>query len=288
VLDDLQWFVEIVKRGSFAKTAEDLKITPSTLSKRLSALEQKLDRALLTRTSRGVILTTFGKELYEEITTPMNALQNTVARLSREDVSSLRILCPQNLIVGPLFEVISQYSQRYPEMELNIEPSNQNALLSQKPFDVAFRVGKQDDSACYQRRLGEIAVSVIGPSVITPDMHLFLAYSPAQLAPNVHEIELIKSQFAHVSQVGDITLARKLVEQGRGAALLPMTEIAVLDRKTKNTVRYYSEPLFSRPIYALWPNSSEALPAAKALIELALVHCEQQPALSGKIIVLGS
>jgi DNA-binding transcriptional LysR family regulator len=288
VLDDLQLFVEIVKRGSFAKTAADLKITPATLSKRLSALERKLNSALLTRTSRGVILTTFGKELYEEITTPMNALQNTVTRLSHENVSSLRILCPQNLIVGPLFDVIWQYQQRYPELALNIEPSNHNALLSQKPFEVAFRVGKQDDSSFYQRRLGEIAVSVIGPRVITPDMHLFLAYSPAQIAANEHEIDLITSQFAQVSQVGDITLARKLVEQGRGAALLPMTEVAMFDKKMKNALRYYSEPLFSRPIYALWPNSSEALPAAKALIEMALIHCEQQPALSGKTIALGS
>lgn len=287
MLDDLQLFVEIVKRGSFAKTACDLKVTPSTLSKRLSLLEQKLNRSLLTRSSRGVVLTTFGNELYEEITAPLNTLQQVVDRLGREDVSSLRILCPQNLIVGPLFEVIEQYQQLHTGIELHIQPSNQNALLSQTPFDVAFRVGEQENSSFYQRRLGKIAVCVVGPRVITPDMHFFMAYSPAQIATNSTEIENVKQRFSYVSNVGDITLARKFVEQGRGAALLPMTEIAMLTTTIKKTLMYYSAPLYSRPIYALWPNTSASLPAAKALVELALTHCEQHEALSGNIIKLG-
>ena len=58
--DDMKAFVRIVDLGSFARAADDLRITPSALSKLVSRLEDRLGVRLLTRTTRRLALTAEG------------------------------------------------------------------------------------------------------------------------------------------------------------------------------------------------------------------------------------
>ena len=59
-------FCRIVERGSFARAAEDLGVSPALLSREVKLLEESLGATLLTRTTRSMSLTESGRLYYEE------------------------------------------------------------------------------------------------------------------------------------------------------------------------------------------------------------------------------
>ena len=64
-LDDLEAFVAVVEAGSITQAAERLGIAKSAVSRRLSALEERLDVELIRRTTRRLNLTDTGRSFYE-------------------------------------------------------------------------------------------------------------------------------------------------------------------------------------------------------------------------------
>lgn len=64
-IQQLKYFLEIVKRGSFTAAAAELNISQSSLSKHLKALEEELGVRLLDRSTRSFKVTGAGEEFYE-------------------------------------------------------------------------------------------------------------------------------------------------------------------------------------------------------------------------------
>mgnify|MGYP000359280743 CR=1 FL=1 len=62
--ENFRAFIEVTATGSFQKASEHLHITQSTVSARIKALEQKLNRELFTRKRDGVALNGAGKAFY--------------------------------------------------------------------------------------------------------------------------------------------------------------------------------------------------------------------------------
>ena len=63
--EDLQTFVAVVETGSFTAAAERLDTAKSAVSRRMSALEQRLGVQLMRRTTRRLNLTETGRSFYE-------------------------------------------------------------------------------------------------------------------------------------------------------------------------------------------------------------------------------
>lgn len=63
-IENLRAFLEVTATGSFQKASENLHITQSTVSARIKALEERLNRELFTRKRDGVALNNGGKAFY--------------------------------------------------------------------------------------------------------------------------------------------------------------------------------------------------------------------------------
>lgn len=63
MIEHLRTFLEIAATGSFHRAAEQLHVTQSTVSARIKALEERLDRRLFVRERGGVHLTAAGQRL---------------------------------------------------------------------------------------------------------------------------------------------------------------------------------------------------------------------------------
>lgn len=284
MLDDLHLFIEIARRKSMSQTAKDLGLNLSTLSRRIQALEDKLGEPLLQRTARGIVLTAKGETLYDELGQQMLALNSQLKQLNDSSgAKDFYLLCPQNIIAGPLMSAINQFALANPALNLHIYPSNANSQLSQKRFDLAIRVGDQQDSSYFQKRLGAIAIKLIVKKG-APTSRLVLPYSESQLPSGL--LTALKNEFEQISFCFDITIARKMIEAGYGVGILPMSEISCI-KDTRN-FSYVETPhsIPARPIYALWAHSRTTSANAQLLIEQLQTSIAGSPSLQGEILAL--
>ena len=91
---EMNAFVRVIERGSFAAAAADLGLTPSALSKLVSRIESRLGVRLLTRTTRKLALTAEG-ELFvarsRDILASIEAAEAEVMAASERPRGHLRV-----------------------------------------------------------------------------------------------------------------------------------------------------------------------------------------------------
>src|SRR6185369_16627059 len=108
---EMNAFVRVAERGSFAAAAEDLSLTPSALSKLVTRIEDRLGVRLLTRTTRKLALTAEG-ELFvarsREILASIEAAEAEVTAASERPRGHLRVSVGTAIakqILGPTLPV---------------------------------------------------------------------------------------------------------------------------------------------------------------------------------------
>jgi DNA-binding transcriptional LysR family regulator len=284
MLDDFLLFVEVARRGSYAKTAHDLKVTAPTLSKRIQSLERQLGDSLFIRSARGVSLTSFGKGLFDQFGETTLDLHSAVSQSIEKEVISFVLHCPQNLMTGLLYPAIEKFVLEKSNVNIVIEPANSNVLLSQTSFDLAIRIGQQKDSGFYQKRIADVAVCLVSRRDCTNTGRLIIPYSDSQLQGIA--FNQIEQEYTQKNIVNDITLVRKLGASGAGVGLLPMTEISELRDSLPGQIEYQSDLIFTRSAYVLWANKSKPTALASFLIRSIEECVENTPALQGKMIDL--
>ncbi|MCI9264623.1 MAG: LysR family transcriptional regulator [Oscillospiraceae bacterium] len=89
-LNVLRYLVEVVETGSISKAAANLFMAQPTLSAQIAALEKELGRAVFQRTNRGVLLTSYGAEVYHHAKTVVSQCEIITQKLF-EDVNEHKI-----------------------------------------------------------------------------------------------------------------------------------------------------------------------------------------------------
>ena len=79
--DNIATFVEIVRRGSLAAAARQLGVPKSTVSRRLTRLEEELKTKLAHRDARKVSPTPEGMRFFESVVDAVDALDAAVATM---------------------------------------------------------------------------------------------------------------------------------------------------------------------------------------------------------------
>lgn len=130
MLDDIVLFVNLVEINSFTKAAEKLGVQPSTISKKINALEQKLGEVLLKRDTRNISLTDYGRLIYEKFSyLPhyVNGVIDTInLRFLVTESKSVDISGKLNIKLGNLISIervlpkISIFTKLFPNVRLNI------------------------------------------------------------------------------------------------------------------------------------------------------------------------
>ena len=155
---EMNAFVRVIERGSFAAAAGDLGITPSALSKLVTRIEDRLGVRLLTRTTRRLALTSEGEVFVarsHEILAAIEAAEAEVTAASRLPRGHLRISVGTALakqILGPALPV---FLARYPDITVELDVSDRQIDLVAEQVDVAIRSGVLGDSALVARKIGD-------------------------------------------------------------------------------------------------------------------------------------
>ncbi len=120
---DMKAFVRIVELGSFARAAEDLRVTPSALSKLISRLEDRLGVRLLMRSTRRLALTPEGALYHERAQQVLALIERTeadVASSRSRPKGLLRINASTGFARQTLLQVVPAFMVRYPEVRIDL------------------------------------------------------------------------------------------------------------------------------------------------------------------------
>jgi DNA-binding transcriptional LysR family regulator len=162
-------FAQVVEEGSFTAAARLLDMPKSTVSRRVSRLEEQLGLQLLRRTTRQLNLTDAGQAFYEETTRAAEAFlaaEQAATNVLDEPRGRLRITAPAELGTET-FGVLLEFSKAHQMLHLDIELSNRYVDMVEQGYDVALRGGKPPTGTLTGRRLsGGDAFIVASPSYL--------------------------------------------------------------------------------------------------------------------------
>jgi len=165
-LSELLALARVVERGSFSRAAKDLAVPPSTVSRKVAALERRLGVRLLERTTRTLRVTEVGAMLAERcsrIARDVDEAERAVADHARAPRGLLRVSAPQALADFALAPILLDYLKRYPEMRIELVVDERVADLVGESFDAAIRVAHQlASSSMIAVRLGRITPALVG------------------------------------------------------------------------------------------------------------------------------
>ena len=159
-LNDLYYFVQVVKHGGFAPAERQLGIPKSKLSRRIALLEEALGVRLLQRSSRHFAVTDIGQEYFvrcQAMLIEAEAAQEVIDRTQHEPQGMVRLSCPPALLdyqIGPL---LARFMRLHPRVQLHVESSNRRVDVIQEGLDIALRVRfpPLEDNGLVMKILGE-------------------------------------------------------------------------------------------------------------------------------------
>jgi len=142
-LVELDTFAHVAATGSFTAAAKALGIPKSTVSRRVSRLEDALGVPLLTRTGRSVAVTETGQRLFERTHGPLREIHDVERELrdgADDPGGTLRVTAPSDIGSAPwCARLFASYRARHPRVRLEIELTNRVVDLIGESFDVALR-----------------------------------------------------------------------------------------------------------------------------------------------------
>ena len=151
--EDLRFFCTLASQPSLSATARLLDVTPSSVTQRLQAIEDKLRLKLADRQGRGIALTEQGQLLAERaqaILAYVEALQFTLHEQRDELVGRLRVLAPMGFGSAHIAPLAARFRALHPALAFELELSDRPNQRLHEGWDVVVHIGALRDSSLRQ------------------------------------------------------------------------------------------------------------------------------------------
>ena len=142
-MNELLAFQQVARHLSFKQAAEELNLTPSTLSHLIRSFEERLKTRLFNRTTRSVSLTEAGHNLYGQVSTILSDLGQAVENLDADDAQPhgrVRISVNEVAATILLDKLSVDFQQRYPGIEVELIVDNRLIDIVADGFDLGVRL----------------------------------------------------------------------------------------------------------------------------------------------------
>lgn len=163
LLQAMAVFVKVVETGSMTAAGSECGLSTTMVGNHLRALEQRLGVSLLKRTTRRQGLTEFGSTYYQrclEVLALVADSEQLAEQSQGTPTGTLRITAPFTFGSESLAPVLSEFTQRYPQIKLDIVWSNERMDLIGQGFDAAIRLGLIPTSSLIARPLVDYTLTL--------------------------------------------------------------------------------------------------------------------------------
>ena len=156
-LDAMHLFVRVAELGSFAAVAQQLGLARSVVTRQIAALETHLGVKLMARSTRRLALTSGGTAYLEKCRVILNLVEAAETGVAEERLTprgNIRISLPLSYGMKRLAPILLDFSQRYPEVSLDMDFSDRRVNLIEEGIDLSIRITRRLESGDVARKIG--------------------------------------------------------------------------------------------------------------------------------------
>lgn len=155
---NVRMFVRVFELGNMSAAARDLRVSAAVASSRIAELEKHLGIRLFNRTTRRLQPTEHGKVFYLGATKILETIDDAeaaVVEITKNPRGSIFVAAP--LGVGRRFIAphVPSFKDQYPDIDVRLRMSDRNIDMAEEGLDIAFALGKLEDSNLKVRMIAE-------------------------------------------------------------------------------------------------------------------------------------
>jgi molybdate transport repressor ModE-like protein len=148
--NDWRYFLEVARSGSTLAAARTLRVSQTTVARRVAALEETLGSPLFERRPAGYALTEAGSALVtqvEDIEAAALAAQNSARARRRQTSGTVRLTTEEVFASCLIAPHLRDLHERYPEVRIEIDSTPLNRDLGSGEADIALRSTSHEQPA---------------------------------------------------------------------------------------------------------------------------------------------
>jgi DNA-binding transcriptional LysR family regulator len=164
--NDLRYFLAVARHGSTIAAAKSLRLSQSTVHRRLAELEKRIGRHVVIRHATGYRPTEFGAELrplVDQVEKAVNALERYLAAADEKLTGAVRVTCSESigyrLVRSQLLET---FQRRHPGMRVELLMSDQFLDIAKGEADIAIRAGIPNEETLVGRKIADVPWALYG------------------------------------------------------------------------------------------------------------------------------
>lgn len=162
-LDHIRTFHSVARYGSLLAASRHLRLTQPTVGRHIDLLEETLGLSLFTRGREGMRLTDKGADLVSTATELMgNAIEFERVATGLEERIEGVVRLSANQIFGTLLlpSIVARFMEAHPEVEIEIDVSNDVSNLLQRDADIAIRLFRPTQNDLVARKVTELPMGL--------------------------------------------------------------------------------------------------------------------------------
>jgi len=286
-IETLKVFCDVVETRSFSTAASQNFVTQSAVSQQIRMLEERYGRRLLERTRGNVQLTPAGEVLYnvsKEIVGKWSELEARLQAMAGTVAGTVRVGTVHSIGLYELSAPLKRYLKAYPHVHLHLEYSR-----SSKIYDDALKGNIDMGVVAYPTKSPQVTVVPFRRDrlvLVCPPGHALAKYKQVSIRkltgeplvgyerdiPTRKETDRMLRRYGvdprYVMELDNIETIKRVVEIGRGLAILPEPAVGPEVKGKTLVVVQFSDEVFLRPLGIIHRQGKHFSPAAEKFIEL--------------------
>lgn len=288
-IDDVYLFCKVVEQGSVLKAATELGLPQSTVSRRISSLEERLGLRLLEKKGRELSPTEIGSLAFEQLSSGIEQVEiglSNITERTEQVAGTVRLSVPHSFYHSFIAPVVESYLKQYPKVHIDLALNHdQSKPQTDRELLITFDLTDMD--------------SLIARPLLSA-RHGFFAndeylsqYSPIDRIEQLSQLDWLaidertQLEVRHNHQstarlqikprlvVNDIQALMDAVERGLGIASLPLRHVAGNSKLVHVLPEHYRS---DRQAFLVYKDRKYQPKAVKALIEAILAKAKTMDA----------
>ncbi|MBO9449848.1 LysR family transcriptional regulator [Tropicibacter sp. R16_0] len=158
--DDLKYFLAVARTGTLRGGADSIQVNHTTLTRRISVMEERVGSRLFDRSKSGLALTQLGEDLMphaERVEAEMASASRIIVGRDAQPSGTVYVTLPHGLAMTSLMDDFAAFAELYPDIILNMNFTNDIRDLMRREADVSLRIADEVTDDVVGRKLVQMS-----------------------------------------------------------------------------------------------------------------------------------